>query len=738
MRRAGGRVAWTVVTSLTLAAFAALSTLAGAAAPSAPPAAQPVVAPQDLVPIPGPDTEVRTTILRGTPAQPPPASRATTPPTGDVSLNYPSVDVQAVAKAVLGDILNVKYTIDPQIHGVVTVQTTRPIRRADVLPLFEEALKAGNLALTVRGGVYAIIPLSGATGEAGVVGPADTGFGTETVTLNYASAEELKKLLDPIVPGAIAQADTARHVLIVVGTTTQRKSIRELVKQFDVDWLKGMSFALFIPQRTDARLIAPELDKLVNGPGSQTAGMVRLITMEHLNGILAISAQPQLLEDVRRFVEVLDREGESAEKRIYVYHVQNGRAADLAKVLAGAFGIVAKDVGGETNADTTDRTGGIASPFSSPSGSTGVPMLGQTPGQTPGQTTSSLAGGYQGALGSKPRQDEGASGQNDQTNGEPNGTTITADETNNAIVVFASPRDYALMEDALRRLDVLPLQVMIDAIVSEVTLNNELQFGIQWYFTTQGNTAQFNNNASGTTPVPIPPTQVLPGFSYLYQTANVTATLNALRAITDVHVLSAPKLMVLNNHTASIEVGDEVPISTSASQGTLVADSPVINSIQYQQTGVILKVTPRVNASGLVLLDISQEVSAVANTSTASANSGTAPTPTITERKIVTSVAVEDGDTVALGGLIQNEVTKNKNVIPLLGEIPFIGRLFGSTDNTINRTELVVLLTPRVVRTRVDADAITKELRDKIQMAEPPPPPPPAKPLAPGRGVHGS
>jgi len=738
MRRAARRGPWTIVTAVTLAVCAALSALAVAAATSAPP--PPAAAAQDSVPIPTYDTQVRSTILKGTPAPPPPASRTATTRAGDVSLNYPAVDVQAVAKAVLGDILNVKYSIDPQIHGVITLQTTRPIQRADVLPLFEQALKSGNMALTVRAGVYAIIPLSSAPGEAGVVGPADTGFGTETVTLKYASAEELKKLLDPIVPGAIAQADTARNVLIVVGTTTQRKSIRDLVSQFDVDWLKGMSFALFIPQRTDARLIAPELDKLVNGPGSQTAGMVRLITMEHLNGILAISAQPQLLEDVRRFVEVLDREGESAEKRIFVYHVQNGRAADLAKVLAGAFGIVAKDVGGESTADTTDRTGGIASPFGAAPGQTGVPMLGQSPGQTGG----SLAAGYQGAgsLGApKPRQDEGAAGA-DQTNGEPNGTTITADETNNAIVVFAAPRDYALMEDALRRLDVLPLQVLIDAVVSEVTLNNELQFGIQWYFQNRESTAQFNNNASGTTPVPIPPTQVLPGFSYLYQGANVTATLNALRAITDVHVLSAPKLMVLNNHTASIEVGDQVPISTSSSQGTVTAGAPVINSIQYQQTGVILKVTPRVNASGLVLLDISQEVSGVSTPSSSSAaaaaSSGNAPTPTITERKIVTSVAVEDGQMIALGGLIQNQVTKTKNVIPLLGDIPIIGHLFGSTDNTTNRTELVVLLTPRVVRTAVDADAITKELREKIQMAEPPPPPPARKPPAPGRLAHGS
>ncbi|MEO7027602.1 MAG: secretin N-terminal domain-containing protein, partial [Caulobacteraceae bacterium] len=293
------------------------------------------------VAVPSLDPQVRSTIIPGSPAALPGPPRQSTPAKGDVTLNFPNVDVQAVAKAVLGDILGLPFSVDPSIHGVVTVQTTRPVRRADVLPLFEEALRAANLALENRRGVYAVVPLSSAQGGASVIGPADTGFGEETLVLRYANAEELKKLLDPIVPNAIAQADTQHNALIVAGTTTQRRSIRELVKQFDVDWLKGMSFALFIPQRTDSRLIAPELDKLLNGPGAQSAGMVRLITMEHLNGILAISAQPQYLEDVRRWIEVLDREGEGAERRLFVYHVQNGRAADLAKVLDGAFGIAA-------------------------------------------------------------------------------------------------------------------------------------------------------------------------------------------------------------------------------------------------------------------------------------------------------------------------------------------------------------------------------------------------------------
>jgi len=693
------------------------------------------------------DPHVRATILRGTLTAPPPAPTAAILAKGDVTLNYPSVDVQVVAKAILGDILNLKYKIDPAVHGVVTVQTAQPIRRMDVLALFEESLRSANLALTNRGGAYAIVPLSAAQGAGGVVGPADTGFGDETITLKYANAEELKKLLDPIVPNAIAQADASRNVLVVAGNTIQRNSIRELVKQFDVDWLRGMSFAIYIPQRTDSRLIAPELDKLINAPGSQTAGMVRLITMEHLNGILAISAQPQYLDDVRKWVEVLDREGEDAERRLFVYRVQNGRAIDLTKVLDGAFGLAAPKGGEETTInDAGVNSGGTGGSSGSGSG-TGSHQFSvtgsggsQSGSSNPGNTIIIQLGATRAGTQQVPtpnignQLDENTPGG--QQNAEQNGTTITADETNNAILIYSTPRNYALIEDALRHLDVPPLEVLIDAVVSEVSLDNNLQYGIQWYLQDGSNTGTLSQSATNTpvtttnadgttstTPGSPFPSQILPGFSYVFQHRNnVYATLNALRAVTDVHILSAPKLMVLNNHTASIEVGNQVPISTGSAVSTVSDTAPIVNSIDYRDVGVILKVTPRVNSSGLVLLDIAQEVSDVIPQTAAEA---LIQSPSFSERKLSTSVAVEDGETIVLGGLIKNEVQKTSNRIPLLGDIPYFGALFGSTGKEVTRTELLIMLTPRVIRTPVDADAITAELKAKMEQAPPPPPPPP-------------
>jgi general secretion pathway protein D len=665
------------------------------------------------------DLHVRSTILRGTPPSRPVPNPPRGAARGDVSLNFVDADVRDVAQAVLSDVLGLSYVVDESVHQNVTLSTTHPVRRKDVLPLFEDALKASNLALFHRGAVYAIAPLSAAKGEAPLLGEGQGGFGSETIPLKFISAVELKKLLDPLVPGAIAQVDEARNTLVITGTTTQRQSIHDLIGQFDVDWLKGMSFALIVPQRTDSRLIVPELDKLLNGQGAPTAGQVRLISMERLNGILAISAQPQYLDDVRHWVEVLDREGESAERKLYVYRVQNGRSADLARTLIAGFGGGVQQtagVGANTSGVTppgqpapigfSSGTGASSSTASTTTGSSTAFRPATPAGSTPtfGSNGSSTFG--------QPSSGPVSGSVNLGLGGPPGPVSISSDEANNAIVVFATPREYAVVEDALRKLDVLPLQVMIEAAITEVTLTDELRYGVQFYL--QSANSSFSNSNSKGRQQHFKP--ILPGFNYMYSNASGTiqAALDALSQVTHIDVISAPKLMVLNNQTASLEVGDEVPVSTGSAVSTVSGDAPIVNSIEYRDTGVILNVTPRVNAGGLVLLDISQEVSDVAETQTSNIDS-----PTIQQRKFSSSIAVQDGQTVALGGLIRDSKQVEKGGLPVLSKIPVLGGLFGNQDTTHKRTELIVLLTPRVVRNPADAKAITDELMRKIRTLQP-------------------
>jgi general secretion pathway protein D len=281
---------------------------------------------------------------------------------------------------------------------------------------------------------------------------------------------------------------------------------------------------------------------------------------------------------------------------------------------------------------------------------------------------------------------------------ESDGPRVTADEVNNAIVIYATATEYRNLQETLLRLDVPPMQVMLEAAIAEVDLNNELSFGIQYSFQDSHNQLSTIANAAVTS--------TAPGLAYSFTLGkSIKATLDALATVTNVKVISAPKVLVLNNQPAKLEVGDDVPITTQSSQSTLAAGSPIVNSVEYRETGVILQVTPRVNQGGLVQMDVSQEVSNVAQTSSS------AISPSFTQRKISSTVSVQDGETIALGGLITDSRSKIRNVVPFLNQIPYLGQLFSQKDNTAARTELLVLITPHVVQSVQRLRVITDELR---------------------------
>lgn len=624
------------------------------------------------------------------PAPTPPKLPVAAPAPGDIRLDFPGADAAVVAKAVLGDILHVNYSIDPAVTQKVTLVTPGGVARSAVFGLFEAALKDAGLAAVRVGDGFAIRPIAAAQGQ-GLSAPDALGFGTEVVTLQFVSADQIKKVFDGILPGVVSSTDPSRSTLTISGTTGQRENARALLKQFDVNWLRNMTFALYVPQRTDSRLIVPELEKLIDAPDSPTRGLVRMISMERLNGILAISRQPQYLDDVRRWIDILDRETSSNEPKLFVYNVQNGRSRDLARTLNSAFGNATT---GSTGSDDpfADRTGtGAALPDDRAAAQ-------QVPPANPATN---------GANGTNPNGTDSNGG-----NGKTLRSRITSDEVNNAVIVFGTPREYAVIEDALRKLDVPPAQVLIEAAITEVSLTDDLRFGVQWNFQAgNANFALTNDTQSTTKPI-----QNVPGFSFLYtNNSSVSAALNALEARTHINVVSAPKLVVLNNHTAALQVGDQVPILTQQQQSTNNSGSaPIINSVEYRDTGVILKVTPRVNSGGVVLLDIAQEVSAVSNRTVSGTSS-----PVISTRRVSTSIMVHDGQVIALGGLFRDSKSFGKDGLPILSRIPVLGSLFGRNINTQDRTELIVILKPHVIHSVDDGDAVTEELRAKLRTLEP-------------------
>jgi general secretion pathway protein D len=634
---------------------------------------------------------------------------------GDIGLNFPEADVQVVAQTVLGDLLGIDYTIAPDVSGPVTVVTARPIARDSVLPFLEDSFAIGGFALVLENGRARIERIAqGISG--GIAQPGTPGFGTELLQLQFVSADQMRALIAPILPNVVSVSDPTRNILLLRGTSGQRASARELLQQFDVNWLRNMSFALFVPKRTDARVIVPELEKLINAPDSPTRDLVRIISMDKLNGILAISRQRQYLDDVNRWIEILDRQGQNNEPRLFVYRVQNSRSRDLARTLNRAFGRSNGSDGGVEQQQAAFADSG--SPDGAPS--TGGRVV-SAPQQSfndgysygvaasPPPATSSAQGGGSAAFGDNGDSSGGGSGSGGFGSG---GVQISSDDTNNAILVFGTPREYAVIEDALRKLDVPPMQVMIEAAITEVSLTDDLRYGLQWNFVEGNENIVLTDNTGGLGLV-----RDVPGFSFLFgNSGSLTGVLNALEGKTKVNVVSAPKLMVINNQTASLQVGNQVPVLTQNSTATIDPNAPVINAIEYRDTGVILKITPRVNGSGLVLLDISQEVSDVLSSRAAASG---IDSPTISTRRVSTTVAVQDGQVLALGGLIRNVQTRDKTGIPFLSQIPIIGGLFGRQVEATDRIELVILLKPRVIRTVDDARAITEELRSKIRSLEP-------------------
>jgi general secretion pathway protein D len=619
---------------------------------------------------------------------------------GDITLNFLNADVKDVAKAVLGDYLKLNYQIGANVAGTITIQTSQPLTREQVIPALDRALRLNNMALVNNDGVYDVVPIAEAQHDTGAIHASGTAaantmeYGSEAIPLRYVSAAQMQKLLDPLAPAqGIVHVDASRNLLIIEGTAEERKTLREDIALFDADWLSGMSFAIYTPTYMDAEELTRELNQILGSTDSPIAGLVRLMPIDRLNAVMAISPQKKYLEKLRFWVDRLDKPGQGSDRHIFVYHVQNGRASDLAATLAKAL------FGGATGEGAAVHSQPTSESVTMPTAATtlGGGGLGSP---APSTTTTSSSSSV-----TTPAEQYSASGTIKTTEGSAQ-VNITADEVNNALVIYATPREYATVEAALHQLDTQPVQVFLEAAIAEVTLNNDLRYGLQYFYQPSGqNQFTLSDIASGAV------ASAFPGFSYMFSKgSNIQVVLNALETVTHVEVISSPKILVLNNQTATLQVGDQVPIETAQAVSTIGDNSPIVNSIQYEDTGVILKVTPRVNRGGVVMMDISQEVSGVdASTVTAGIAS-----PTIQQRKIDSSVAIQDGETIALGGLITDSKTVTKGGIPFLQDVPLLGNLFRDTTNNHDRTELIVLITPHVVDNVQKARAITDELRRKL------------------------
>ncbi|MCZ6770673.1 MAG: type II secretion system secretin GspD [Proteobacteria bacterium] len=636
--------------------------------------------------------------------------------TGRVSLNFVDVSIREMVAVVLGDTLNLNYIIDPAVRGTVVARTSDPLDREDVIPAVESILALNGVALRLVDGIYHILPLEQAGRSSAEPRSALTararamGFTATVIPLRFASAPTIHKVMSNFVSAdRVFLADPIRNLLVFAGTSSEVDNLENMVQLFDVDWMAGMSFALLPVKIADVSTLISELENVFSHGGEAALeNVVRFVPIERMNAVLAISPQQAYLDRARVWIERLDRGDGIAGQRIFVYYVQNSRAAHLADILTQIFGSI--DVGiGEVRRE-------LLAPVLTPVNLVGsAPVISELAAQAEnqGEAVPALAQANRSRLqaaydvdrrlgGGLPSESIGA------LISETGNIRVIADEKNNALVILSTPEEFRMIEATLERLDIVPLQVLIEATIAEVSLTDDLKYGLEWFFT-QGNfSTAFSDSAAGVV------APAFPGFSLLFSTTDARVVLNALTEVTDVNVISSPQLMVLDNETAFLNIGDQVPISTQSAVSVTDATAPIVNTIQYRDTGVVLEITPRVNANGLVVLDVIQEVSDVIETTTSEISS-----PTIQQRRIETTVAVQSGETVALGGLIRDIRSDSISGIPLLSDIPILGNLFKTNSESTRRTELIILITPRVIHNSEEATEAMEELRGRMKGLQP-------------------
>lgn len=615
--------------------------------------------------------------------------------TNDVTLDFADADVRDVVRMVLGDVLKVAYQVDPQVQGRVTLRTSAPMRREDVLAALETALKVSGAVIVLADNVYNIVPVAEAqkrTDGFEISGSARArlpGFGIEIVPLRFIAAAEMKKVLEPIAPtGGILNVDTTRNLLILSGTSQERASMLDTIRLFDVDYMRGMSYALVRPDHVDAPALGQELSRVfasTRGPG---ASLLRFVPLTRVNTLLIAAPNASLLKDVSRWVARLDVPPRGPGRRIYFYRLQNAKAEDVGRSLASVYGPGSVDLSGvEPEAPDQPSVDGFETGVDAPQPAAPTP-----PPAAP-----------------QPR--------GDALRGSSAGPHIAVDATNNALIIRADGTEYAALERFLREVDIAPDQVLIEATIAEVTLNDNLKYGVEWFF--KNADQSFKLSKSGTI------SNFFPGFAFRYTVPDVDVALSALGAVTDVKVIFSQKLMTLNNKMAMLQVGDQVPIITQTATGVRDAtDLTVVNSVQLRDTGILLRVTPRIGKSGTVFVDVRQEVSNAITTETSDINS-----PTIQQRKIANTIAVQDGDSIVLGGLIRDSTSYSDSGVPILKDVPVLGKLFGTTTRDDDRTELLVFLRPRILRSPAAAREMTEELRNGFRGL--------GDLLAPGHGARG-
>ena len=633
------------------------------------------------------------------PEQTPPALRPTDKPRGKkvaadrgpkLVLNFDNADLYAVISTI-GELLGINYIVGPNVAGKVTINTAGGLYKKDLFPIFLKILEVNGLTAIKEGNLYRIVlikdsprmPIDLRLSAGGEEVPPMDKIVIQIIPLKFISTGEMATLITPFMSkGGTIVSDANSNTLIVIDKWLNILKALRLIGTFDVNIFDKVKYRFYPLEHLDVEEVVAFLTDFTSYYEKATNVFVKFIALTRMNTLLVVTTTPHIFEKVEEILHRVDVSAEGSQPKIHIYFVKNGKAKGLASLLGKIF---------KTKASSGDKTG-----------------------KAGGSTT--ISGNPLSAARVKEKKAEKAAAKAKETTGkvaavtkekgEGSGTlteeiSITSDEIRNALIIQAIPSDYQIIEDILRRVDVLPRQVLIEATIAEITHDSSTTLGMDWAF---GKGAA-EGGASFLATI---------GKAGLKYSIGVTdkwyAELNALATKGLVNIISSPHVLASDNQEAKIDVSREIPVAsgeTAVSGGTAISTT----TIEYRDTGVILAVTPHINDRGLVTMDISQEVSDV----DADVRVAGKDYPSFFKRTVKTTLTVKHGQTIVIGGLIRDKEEEDISGVPCLIDVPVVRYLFGQEKKKTEKIELIVLITPRVVANLDDVDAVTQEFKQKVR-----------------------
>jgi general secretion pathway protein D len=729
-------------------------------APEAVPPAQPPAAPGPQAPAPAqpgaaPSRPERTLL-------PPPAVSSG----GMVSLNFNRADLVEIIH-ILAQHLRLTYTIDPEVKGTVTINSAEPLRTEDLLPIFHQVLRMNGAVAVRTGNIYRIMPIKDGKGLARPMGAGrEDSFALQIVPVRFFAVAEMKKVLTPFVmPGGEIIENPRGNFLVIMDLPSNIQRLMEIADLIDVQVFAGTRMEIYQPKVASAEELATEMTKVMQSYAASVPQAenftAQFIALPRINQLLVISHSEAAWTYARRWLERIDVVAEGPGRRIFVYPIENGKAEELANVLSAALGLPAPAGGGQRRTledlhrstpggtsqsgggsqfggsrSTTGTSGGSSSGFggqqTQPFGAYAAAQIPAPTGQPAAPAPPAVPGapGVPGLapLPGAPRVP--APGAPAPTAKPEEQLRIVADPATNSLIIYGTAQEFQNIKNILKELDAVPRQVLLDVLILEITLSDNQSLGFDYSimenFPAKFGGQQFpSQGALSSLGSVLFPTggKFGAGLSAVFGNGQIKAFINALQSDSRIKILSSPSVLATDNRPARIQVGSQQPVATGSvstpittAAGTGTGTSFATSStIQYQNTGRIVTIIPQVNSQGLVNLQILAEVSQI--NQQASVQLGTAGSfPSFDIRQAETTAVVQDGDTLAIGGIIADNRTQTRTGIPYIMDIPVIGRFFRTTTDAVIRTDLIMLITPHVVSNRSQGTAITEELKSKLSL----------------------